>query len=124
MAKKTTAKKKKKKKKTGAAGVLAPKTLPKRQVILFVYQFFDNRSKFPPGTTTENWIDVKMSDMLFDQPPLPANPHFEKKKLSKEMQAWFSEMKLKLKSPLTLLKTNSKTMKDLWKFCYENQSVM
>ncbi len=120
--------KKKARRKTASAALPAlalaspPPPLSRGQVAHFVYNFFESRSKFPPGTTTQNWTSVTMGQMLFDQPPLPANPHFEKRKLALEIQAWFGAMMLDLESPLEILKTPTKTMKDLWLFVSDNQT--
>ena len=91
--------------------------------MIFLYYFFRNRGKFPSGTKPQNWVGVKMSEMLIDDPPLPGQPHFEKRKLTLEIQAWFREMVLELKSPLALLKEKNKTMRDLVSFCVNNQKM-
>lgn len=65
-----------------------------------------------------------MKEMIFDDPPLVGDPHFEKRKLSAQLQFRFNSLGVKVPSTLAILKKNSATMKDLWEFCFDNQSEM
>ncbi len=94
--------------------------LSKANVRTLVLWFFIDKGKFPPGTTMQNWQSRTMAEMQFDDPPLPAEPHYEKAKLALLLQAHFNDIGLTLTSPLALMKAKTKTMKDLWEFCYEN----
>lgn len=98
--------------------------LTEDQTRQLVTMFFYNHGKIPVGTTFENWGDVTMSEMQFDDPPLPGDPDYEKKKLAVLLQHEFNMFGLNLKSPLKLMKKGSAKVKDLWTFCFENQSVM
>ncbi len=95
--------------------------LSSTQVKNVVASFFLFHGKFPPGTNSSNWQDVLMGDMQFDDPPLEGDPHFEKKKLSVQLQQSFNTLGASLKSPLSVLKKTSRRMRDLVKFCDENQ---
>jgi len=94
--------------------------LSEQNVKTLVLWFFIDHGKFPPETDNENWEAGTMSEMQWDDPPLPSDPNFEKRKLSQLLILQFNSMGLKLKSPLSMMKKKQKTMKDLWKFCFEN----
>lgn len=76
----------------------------------------------PPGTTKENWEKVTIDQLQLDDPPLPSDPHFQKKRLSLEFQAMFYSVGSKLKSPLQELKTPAKTLRDLSDWFFSNHS--
>jgi hypothetical protein len=98
--------------------------LNKQQVENLILSFFIFHGKFPPGTTATNWKQTKMSDMQFDDPPLPGNPDFEKQKLAVLLQQQFNQLGLGMISPLDILKDGAKTMQGLADFCFKNQSVL
>lgn len=98
--------------------------LSKENVRTLILWFFVDHGKFPPNTNKDNWQAVKMSEMQWDDPPLPNDPNFEKRKLSQLLQIQFNSMGLKIKSPLETMKKKQNTMKDLWEFCFENMENM
>ena len=75
----------------------------------------------PAGTTDTNWWNVTVGQLQLDDPPLPSDPHFQKKKLALELQAAFIRLNSALSSPLAQLKSSTQTLDDLAIWCFENQ---
>lgn len=94
--------------------------LSKRQVKNMVYSFYQYRGKYPPGVTYQNFELTKMVELQVDDPPLPGDAHFEKKKLSTELQHLFFQIGYQLDSPLAEMKKSSNTIGEFHKWCYEH----
>lgn len=98
--------------------------LTKKQVDTAVLWYFAIRGRFPSGTTKQTWKAVTMAQMEFDDPPLVADPHFEKKKISNELNAIFNGIGIKVNSSLPILKAATKTMADLSENLHGSQQEM
>jgi len=75
----------------------------------------------PPGTTLETWPTVKMQDLLFDDPPLPSDPDFQKRRVSLDLRALYYALGSTLADPFQQLKKKTLTLGDFAQWCYENQ---
>ena len=75
----------------------------------------------PPGTTETNFGSVTIGQLQLDDPALPSDPHFQKKKLALELQACFYRLDGSLPSPLAELKKSTSTLAELATWCYTNQ---
>jgi hypothetical protein len=95
--------------------------LSKKQCRSLVYRYFLREGWLPPGTTVETWPDVTMGDMVIDDPPLPDDPHFQKKRIALDLQNLFFVLGSGLASPLAQLKQEETTLGDLAEWCFENQ---
>lgn len=94
--------------------------LSKAQTKNLVYWFYFFRGKFPPGTTYGDFEALTMGDLQVDDPPLPGDPHFEKKKLAVELQFQFFQLGYRLASPLAEMKKKAKTLKAFHGWCHAN----
>ncbi|MBN1420653.1 MAG: hypothetical protein JXP34_17910 [Planctomycetes bacterium] len=79
----------------------------------FVWVFFLEEGVLPAGTTRRNILALKVSDLGLDDPPLPGDPHFQKKKAARRMQVWFLAMGYRLTSPLPILRDGKKSLRQL-----------
>lgn len=43
-----------------------------------LYRYFLKEGRLPTGTTGQNWDEVTVSELLFDDPPLPSDPYFRR----------------------------------------------
>jgi hypothetical protein len=91
-----------------------------KQVKNLIYYFYFYRGKFPPGTTYQTFESLKMGDLQVDDPPLPGEPHFEKKKLALELQHQFFQLGFQLTSPLAEMKKKTQTTKVFHQWCHAN----
>ena len=96
--------------------------LSKNQSRSLVYRYFLNEGWLPAGTTRNNWGAVLIRDLALDDPPLPADPHFQKKRVAMDLRNFFSILGSGLASPLEQLKRSTKTLDDLAEWCFENQT--
>ena len=85
-----------------------------------VYQNFLREGWFPPGTTLQNWDELTMSDLLFDDPPLPGDPDFQKRRVSLDLRSLFYALGRQLADPFGQLKKKGETLAEFSKWCYEN----
>jgi len=75
----------------------------------------------PSGTTPSNWGTVTIGQLQLDDPPLPSDSHFQKKKVALEFQAAFLRANSSIPSPLAELKTATETLAGLATWCFDNQ---
>ena len=94
--------------------------LSKKQVKNLVYWFYVFHGKFPPGTTYDNFEELTMGNLQVDDPELPGDPNYEKKKLALELQWQFDKLGYKLTSPLEEMKKKQKTLLEFHTWCFEN----
>lgn len=99
-------------------------TLSKKQVKNLVYWFYFFRGKYPPGTTYKTFETLTMADLQVDDPPLPGEPHFEKKKLALELQDLFFQLGYQLSSPLGEMKKRTETLDKFHAWCHSNHTDM
>jgi hypothetical protein len=95
--------------------------ITKNQSRAVIYGLFHLEGWLPSGTTNTSWPGVTMEEMQFDDPPLPSDPNFQKKKLAFEIQASFIRLGSAVKSPLAQLKNDDETLGELAQWCFENQ---
>ena len=95
--------------------------ITKNQCRALVYHLFLLEGWLPAGTTPQSWAQVTMGQMQFDDPPLPSEPHFQKKRLALELQAAFIRLGSSIPSPLAELKNAAGTLGDLAVWCYQHQ---
>lgn len=86
-----------------------------------VYFYFLDEGWLPGGTTPENWEAVKMADMEMDDPPLPSDPHLQKKRIALDLQKLFFQLGSQLASPLGELQTGSLTLGNFSVWCESHQ---
>jgi hypothetical protein len=60
--------------------------------------------------------------MNIDDPPLPSDPHFHKKKIAHSLQEKFELFDGKIPSPLAELKKPSLTLGKLAEWCFKKQT--
>ena len=96
--------------------------LSNRQCRSLVFRYFLNEGWLPAGTTKTNWGGVQISDLAIDDPPLPADPNFQKKRVAMDLRHFFSILGSGLSSPLEQLKRPTKTLHALADWCFENQT--
>jgi hypothetical protein len=77
-----------------------------------VYRYFLREGWLPPDTTDQNWDAVTMGQMLFDDPPLVADPDFQKRRISLDIQALFFALGRTLADCLPQLKNRALTLAD------------
>ena len=94
--------------------------LNKTQSQNHLYWFYFFAGKFPPGTDRENFAKLKMSELQVDDPALPSDPHFEKKRLSLELQLSFFRLGYTLPSPLAQMKKRTLELGDFATWCWTN----
>ncbi|MCK4414955.1 MAG: hypothetical protein KAY32_15580 [Candidatus Eisenbacteria sp.] len=87
----------------------------------FVYQFFLTEGWLPPGTTPKNWSAVTIGELGIDDPPLPSDPHLQKRRVALDLQNFFALLGGKLPSPLSQLKRRSLTLGGFADWCHANQ---
>jgi hypothetical protein len=85
-----------------------------------VYQDFLREGWFPPGTTLQNWDALTMSDLLFDDPPLPGDPDFQKRRVSLDLRSLFYALGRQLADPFNELRTKDETLAEFSQWCYDN----
>lgn len=95
--------------------------LKKGQCRSLIYRYFLNEGWLPAGTTTDSWREVTIDEMEIDDPPLPSDPHFQKKRISLDLQNLFVVLGGQIPSPLAELKKKTRTLADLADWCYDNQ---
>ena len=72
----------------------------------------------PTGTTLENWDSWKMGELRWTDP----SDTFEREKLAWQLkEEWVWTWGVRLNSPAAVIKDDTKTVKDLWQFCLNNQ---
>ena len=85
-----------------------------------IYGYMLTEGWLPIGTTGSNWDSVTMADLQMDDPPLPGDPHLQKKRISAELQNIFSWLGVRLRSPLSELKKKTVTLGDFADWCHSN----
>jgi hypothetical protein len=95
--------------------------LTKKQCRSLVYRYFLREGWLPSGTTDKTWSTVTMADMVIDDPPLPDDPHFQKKRIALDLQNLFFVLGSSVASPLAQLKAAATTLGELAQFCFDNQ---
>ena len=89
-----------------------------KQIKNLVYYFYLYRGKFPSGTNYSNFESKTMGELQVDDPPLPSDPSFEKKKLALELQHQFFQLGFRLGNPLPQMKKKSQKLKDFHGWCH------
>jgi hypothetical protein len=85
-----------------------------------VSNYFLHEGWLPKGSDPAEWRTVTFGEMDIDDPPLAADPHFQKTKIAVALQYAFSLVGGKLSSPLAMLKKSTATLGDLAQWCIEN----
>jgi hypothetical protein len=85
-----------------------------------VYQNFLREGWLPSGTTAQNWSGLTMADMLFDDPPLPGDPNFQKRRVSLDLRSLFYALGRELEDPFGELKKKTETLGDFAGWCYDH----
>jgi hypothetical protein len=95
--------------------------LTRNQCRTTIYIYFLKEGWLPAGTTRQNWSQVTMSEIEFDQPPLPADPDFQKRKAGMDIQVIFLALGAHLPHPMEVLADGDQTLGDLAQWCMDNQ---
>lgn len=95
--------------------------LSENQCSSLVFHYFLFEGWLPPGTTPDNWRDVRMSDMDLDDPPLPGDLDLQKKRVAFDLQNQFVLLGSRIASPFEILCDGEATLGELATFCFENQ---
>lgn len=98
--------------------------LSKKVVKNLVYFFYFFRGKYPPGTAYSNFEQLTMGQLQIDDPALPSDPDFEKKKLSVELQHQFFQLGYRLPSPLEKMRKASLSLGEFHEWCHENHKEL
>jgi hypothetical protein len=94
-------------------------TLNQCRTTVFIY--FLREGWLPVGTTKQTWKRVTMGDMEFDNPPLPADPHFQKRRISMDLQVIFFNLGSQLGDSLSVLSDDEETLGDFATWCHQHQ---
>jgi hypothetical protein len=86
-----------------------------------VYIYFLKEGWLPRGTTKQNWKDVTMSEMEFDDPPLPSDPNFQKRRIAMDLQFIFFNLGSQLGDSLEILADSDETLGKLAEWCHGHQ---
>jgi hypothetical protein len=84
------------------------------------YRYFLREGWLPPGTTEDNWDGLRMDQMMFDDPPLPSDPHFQKRRASLDLMALFFVLGHELEDPFDELSDDKLTLSDFAEWCSEH----
>ena len=95
--------------------------LTKVQCENLIYVYLLHEGWLPPGTTKRNWRSVEIGNLGIDDPPLPSDPHLQKKRAALDIQKFFEVLGSKLTSILPELKKKTNTLLMLAHRCYEKQ---
>jgi len=95
--------------------------LTRNQCRTTVFIYFLQEGWLPAGTTNKNWDEVTMDQIDFDDPPLPADPDFQKRKASMDLQVVFRSVGAHMPNALEILKDEEQTLGDLAKWYFDNQ---
>jgi len=95
--------------------------LTKNQCKTTVFIYFLREGWLPSGTTNQNWEAVTMGAMQFDDPPLPADPNFQKRRIAMDLQVIFFNLGSQLGDCLDVLSDNQKTLGELATWCFQHQ---
>jgi hypothetical protein len=85
-----------------------------------VFRYFLREGWLPPGTTDESWEGVTMKEMLFDDPPLPSDPHFQKRRASLDLISLFFVLGRDLDDPFEQLKDDALTLAEFAEWCHDH----
>lgn len=86
-----------------------------------VFMYFLREGWLPPGTTPQDWKDVTMGEMEFDNPPLPSDGNFQKRKIALDLQFMFFNLNSQLGDSMEILADEEKTLGELATWCHEHQ---
>ncbi len=86
-----------------------------------VYYGFLANGWMPTGTTVDNWEAVTFGAMHFDDPALPSDPDFQKKRASLDIQHAFFLLNGAIKDPIDQLKQSETTLRQFSDWCFTNQ---
>jgi hypothetical protein len=86
-----------------------------------VFFYFLAEGWLPKGTTDATWESVTMADLGMDDPPLPSDPHLQKKRIALDLQNFFFILGSRLSSPLGELQTGSVTLGEFAEWCHSHQ---
>jgi hypothetical protein len=86
-----------------------------------IYRYFLREGWLPQGTTATTWAEVKMGEMLIDDPPLPHDPFFQRARIASDLQNLFFVLGSALTSPFEQLKNDDLTLDSLADWCFNNQ---
>ena len=85
-----------------------------------VYRYFLREGWLPPGTTNTSWKKLTMSEMLFDDPPLPNAPTFQRRRAALDLMALFFVLGRDLDDPFEQLCDDSLTLDEFAEWCHDN----
>ncbi len=87
-----------------------------------IYRYFLNAGWLPVGTPKRTWPSVSMQDLQMDDPPLPGDPHLQKRRIALDLQNFFFvALGAVIPSPLERLRAANFTLGELAQWCFENQ---
>jgi hypothetical protein len=64
---------------------------------------------------------VKLTELGIDDPPLPSDPHLQKRRAALDLRDLFEMLGSRLASPVIQLKKKSMTLLELAEWCFSNQ---
>ena len=86
------------------------------------YRYMLREGWLPPGTTAQSWPTVTMADLLIDDPPLPNDPHFQKRRVALDLQALYFALGHELADPFSQLKKDALTLGEFAAWCHANHT--
>jgi|GEM_PF-6778515 len=92
-----------------------------RQTGNLIARYFYQEGWFPPGTALKDWKTVTLAGMGIDDPPLPGDPHLQKKMIALDLQKLFFLLGSELAHPLPALKKATHTLETFADWCFNNQ---
>jgi hypothetical protein len=97
--------------------------LNQRQCQNLISDYFLVDGWIPPGTPESKYLDVQLKDMGIDDPPVPGDPHLQKKRIALDLQSQFRILGSSISSPLAELKVATRTLGELADWCCTNQGA-
>src|SRR5437868_4436030 len=99
-----------------------PKPLSLNACRGLVFRYMLREGWLPPGTTDTGWDALTMGEMLFDDPPLPSDPHFQAKRVSLDLISLFFVLGHDLEDPFEQLTDKKITLGDFAEWCHDHHS--
>lgn len=97
------------------------KKLNTRRCSGVIYRYLSSTGLFPPGTNRTSWTDIKIKDLNLDPSSELNDGCFSKQRVSVELQNEFYNYKSLIPLPLKMLENKELTLRELDKWCYDNQ---
>ena len=86
------------------------------------YRYMLREGWLPPGTAPNAWSSVTIAELLIDDPPLPGDPHFQKRRVALDLQSLYYALGGTLTDPFAQLKQGALTLGEFAVWCQANHA--